>query len=227
MLVMQGCGPRPRAPERVEEIEPIQEIEDEAPPAPIATEENAAEVVPPAPPLACASDGDCHFDDACTPTRCVAEPALGRAACAESGPTPGACVCVSERCTLRRPGIAHAPGPCGADDASRCGYSASEGLCLPGHVDERRLEPAPSAPRPVSACGPHEGEDRCSTEWDEPVACTSERDCWWGEVNGRYRWIRRPRSLRRARFRPCVDGSSPPMCIDGFCGTDPLFAFGC
>lgn len=79
----------------------------EAPPdaraaSPESNEDGGLEVdAPSADASGCARDGDCAPDDPCLPAKCVLRASLGEqnAACEESGPPIGACVCTKGECT--------------------------------------------------------------------------------------------------------------------------------
>ncbi|RLB52514.1 MAG: hypothetical protein DRJ42_14625 [Deltaproteobacteria bacterium] len=205
--------------------------ETEAPPPPEATPspEPAPEAVPtPEPEPNCSSDGDCHFDDPCVPATCTARDVPAQV-CEEAAPVPGSCVCVAERCALRREmpdGHLISEGTC-AYGAGRtgCGISMAEGTCEPGRGDEVRA--GADETRPVCRCQGAPPNARCRLEWHEPVPCESERDCWFDSDGPILRPIRRPRRLRNHLFEPCVDGEVAPTCMGGFCTADPMRAYGC
>lgn len=214
---------------------PVERVEPQA--IPVVAQPAPEPAPPPAPPTeteteapsssACATDDDCHFDDPCVPQACTAT-APPDLACAESRPPPGSCVCVAERCVMRRDmpeGYLLSEETCvHGFGGPPCGISLAEGTCAPG--GEHRAHGGHDEARPVCGCHGAPPDARCRLEWHEPPTCETERDCWFDDDGPVLRPIRRPRRLRRHRFEPCVDGEVAPACVGGFCTRAPV-AFGC
>lgn len=162
---------------------------------------------------ACSSDADCGFDDPCVPQRCVAAKLdAGQAACEETAPAPGVCLCLQGGCTLEPTA---APAPTGTCEVRGCRVDRAGGKCVAdtGGVAEGlrtnpRVEQGPS-------CDCIEPAKGCVFSWFDPIPCKSELDCWV-DPSPRPHPVKRPAHLRRP-FRPCKDGEIPPICEGGKC----------
>lgn len=168
--------------------------------------------------VACSSDAECGWDDPCQPTRCV-EAGI-QAACEETAPRPGACLCLAGACTLKpdRP-----PAPTGSCAPRGCELDRAGGRCVAddGGVPEPLRSRAPVDVGPSCDCiTPASG---CTFTWFEPVPCSSERDCWVAPSPRRHP-IARPKEFRGRDFKPCADGEAPPRCSDGVCVVGPGYS---
>jgi len=103
--LLGGCSTAPAPPP--EDAAPAPTETADAPPAKVGEPPPSA-VAPSAPspssapaptPAACASDGECRWNDGCFPTACVLGKPQPRA-CDESAPEPGTCRCRAGRCAL-------------------------------------------------------------------------------------------------------------------------------
>ena len=88
---------------------------------------------------------------------------------------------------------------------------AAAGTCVPGDDPDPQT---PGLPGPRCRCDSQEPR-RCHYGWIEPVACSSDADCWVSDDG--FNPIARPKKLRGKRFRPCKDGERAPVCSDGTC----------
>lgn len=170
---------------------------------------------------ACTADTDCAFDDPCDPERCVAGASVpAPVGCEKSRPPTGTCVCFEKRCSLR-PGPTHPKVSVDADctHAVGCGLDRAAGRCAPGRDDDLRPQPLVG---PRCDCDSHVPQ-RCHFSWLDPITCTSVDDCWVERLPFAHP-IKRPRSKKGKRFRPCKDGERAPACQDGRC---TLLAYGC
>jgi hypothetical protein len=172
-------------------------------------------------PSACAADADCTFEDPCDPGRCVATASVPEAVgCEKSRPPTGTCVCFENRCSLK-PGPSHPKMAVDTDCnyTEGCALDRAAGRCAPGRDDD---------PRPQPMVGPRCDCDskvpqRCHYSWLDPVACSSVEDCWVEHLPYAHP-IKRPRSKKGKKFRPCKDGERAPACEKGTC---TLLAYGC
>jgi len=198
-------------------------------PAPAAARSDAsaapgAPALPAPPPIdqsACAGDGDCAFDDPCNPQRCVAAASVPTSpGCKESREPTGTCVCFEKRCSLR-PGPSHPKVAVDADCTytEGCALDRAAGRCTPGRDDDFRPNRSIG---PRCDCDSHVPQ-RCHFSWLDPIACTSVEDCWVEKLPYSHP-IKRPRSKKGKKFRPCKDGEVAPACTDGTCST---IAYGC
>ena len=197
---------------------------DHAPPAP-PPDAGAAIAATPATPAvdttACAADADCAFDNPCDPQRCVAAASVPASpGCKESRSPTGTCVCFEKRCSLR-PGPGHPKVAVDADCTytQGCALDRAAGRCAPGRDDDFRPDRSIG---PRCDCDRHVPQ-RCHFSWLDPVACTSVDDCWVEKLPFSHP-IKRPRSRKGKKFRPCKDGEVAPACQDGRC---TLLAYGC
>ena len=184
----------------------------------------AAPAPPAAPPIdqsACAGDGDCAFDDPCNPQRCVAAASVPASpGCKESREPTGTCVCFEKRCSLR-PGPSHPKVAVDTDCTytEGCALDRAAGRCTPGRDDDFRPDRSVG---PRCDCDSHVPQ-RCHFSWLDPIACTSVEDCWVEKLPYSHP-IKRPRSKKGKKFRPCKDGEVAPACSAGRC---TLLAYGC
>jgi hypothetical protein len=193
-----------------------------APPAP-ADASPVAAAAPPAvdPDAPCASDGDCAFNNPCDPQRCVAAASVPHSpGCKESREPTGTCVCFEKHCSLK-PGPNHPKVSVEADCdyVPGCALDRASGTCAPGKDDDFRPNREIG---PRCDCDSHVPR-RCQFAWLDPIACTSVEDCWVDPAPFSHP-IRRPRSKKGKKFRPCKDGEVAPACMDGHCTTR---AYGC
>ncbi|MEZ4448742.1 MAG: hypothetical protein R3B09_04615 [Nannocystaceae bacterium] len=168
---------------------------------------------------ACEDDAGCGWDHACLPQRCVgaASAAPEAAACDESGPPPGACVCVTGRC-MTRPD----PPPPPSDEGCHiegCGLDEGAGRCVVGRMFEANRYARDVGP----LCTCDAASRRCGFEWLGPIACTTVEQCWVSRTSP-WHPIPRPKALRGRKFSPCRDGELAPACKDGRC---TLLAYSC
>jgi hypothetical protein len=192
-----------------------------APPAATADAGRPAAAAPPVDPSACKADADCVFENPCQPARCVAAASVPASpGCKESSEPTGTCVCFDNRCSLK-PGSKH---PVVAVDADctyvpGCVLDRAAGRCTPGKDDDFRADRSIG---PRCDCDSHVPQ-RCHFSWLDPIACTSVDDCWVDPAPFSHP-IKRPRSKKGKKFRPCKDGEVAPACTDGHCTTR---AYGC
>ena len=161
---------------------------------------------------ACASDGDCRFDDGCVPEACGTGSALDAVECEESAPAPGTCVCFEGSCALRRheEDAMTSDAACERSGEAACTLDRARGVCAPGAGETKGGTVGPHC-----YCDSREPR-RCHLRWLEPVPCRSARDCWIEVLPFRHP-VPRPRRFRRREFRPCEDGEVAPACDDGVC----------
>jgi hypothetical protein len=174
-----------------------------APPAPVV----APKPAPPAPPkLACTADADCNFADPANPGRCVAAP--GSATNAN-----GSCTCFEGSCAMRPK--TEQIGKLACENSGQCDLDVTTAQCDPGLVSDDEFKVRWVGP--VCRCSPK--DQRCHTEWIEPVACKTVDDCW---VSPDDRPIARPAKHKGKTFRGCKDGERVPVCVKGQCSLDAL-----
>ena len=197
---------------------------DPAPPA-VPSDAGAPSVATPTtPPVdtgACAADADCAFQDPCAPDRCVtAASVTPSAGCDKSRPPTGTCVCFEKRCSLK-PGPTHPKMAVDADCTyvQGCTLDRAAGTCAPGRDEDFRPNREIG---PRCDCDSHVPQ-RCHFSWLDPIACTSVEDCWVDPAPFSHP-IKRPRSKKGKKFRPCKDGEVAPACAEGHC---TLLAYGC
>ena len=172
-------------------------------------------------PAACTADADCTFQDPCDPRRCVAAASVPEAVgCEKSRPPTGTCVCFENRCALK-PGANHPKMAVDSDCnyTEGCALDRAAGRCAPGRDADPRPQPMVG---PRCDCDSHVPQ-RCHFSWLDPIACTSVEDCWVEHLPYAHP-IKRPRSRKGKKFRPCKDGERAPACEKGQC---TLLAYGC
>jgi len=196
-----------------------------APPAPPPSADASTPVAaaPPAidPDAPCTADADCAFNNPCDPERCVAAASVPHSpGCKESREPTGTCVCFEKRCSLK-PGPKHPVVSVDTDCtyAEGCALDRAAGTCKPGRDDDFRPERSIG---PRCDCDSHVPQ-RCHFSWLDPIACTSVDDCWVDPSPFSHP-IKRPRSKKGKKFRPCKDGEVAPACAEGRCTT---IAYGC
>ena len=204
------------------EAEPDREPPAATGPATVAAA-NAADAgsKPAVDPVACAADADCAFEDPCDPGRCVAAASVPAAVgCEKSRPPTGTCVCFENRCSLK-PGPNHPKMAVDTDCnyTEGCALDRAAGRCAPGRDADPRPQPMIG---PRCDCDSHVPQ-RCHYSWLDPIACTSVEDCWVERLPYAHP-IKRPRSKKGKKFRPCKDGERAPACDKGHC---TLLAYGC
>jgi len=157
----------------------------------------------------CEADADCGWDDPCVPARCLAAVTTDvDMKCAESRPPPGACMCMSGRCTLKPKPPPKASGPC---ENRGCVVDRAGGQCI---ADTRgvkvnfRTNSGVDVGPSCDCLSPAKG---CDFTWYEPVPCKTVRDCWV-ESLPRPHPVKRPGHLRGRDFKPCSDGEVSPQC---------------
>ncbi|MBK8937707.1 MAG: hypothetical protein IPM79_08695 [Polyangiaceae bacterium] len=168
--------------------------------------------------VACSADDDCGWDDPCAPTRCV-EP-QPPAACEETAPAPGACLCVEGACTLKPKTAPIASGAC---ELRGCVVDRAAGTCVAdtGGVPENIRFSRPVNVGPSCDCNaPAKG---CAFSWFDAVLCKTERDCWV-DPSPRRHPVARPAHLRGRDFKPCSDGEVAPACKAGVCALGPAYS---
>lgn len=156
--------------------------------------------------VACTTDAECGWDDACKPTRCV-EVTPPRT-CKDSAPPPGTCGCIEGACTTR-PKVA--PAPSGTCEVRGCMVDRAAGRCVAdtGGVPEGiRATPGVNTGPSCDCTDPTKG---CTFSWFDAVACKDDRDCWI-DPSPRTHPVARPKALRSRDFRPCKDGEVAPKC---------------
>lgn len=226
-LVVLACSGERAAPPPPAPARPAAPAPPASTPDPVAIEPAPAPapVTTPTPPAPkpgmdsdsaakCTADADCGFDDTCIPTRCIAASSTPSAACDESAPAPGTCLCVAGACTLKPKQPPKAEGPC---EKRACVLDRAGGRCIAdtkgvgeGFRTNSGLSFGPSCDCVVPSRG-------CTFTWYEAVPCKTDRDCWVAE-QPRQHPIKRPAHLRRRDFAPCSDGETAPACSeDGQC----------
>jgi hypothetical protein len=173
----------------------------------------------------CKSDADCDWNDPCVPTRCGSKPQLASSACDESFPPPGTCNCLENMCTLRPSDPSRGasewsscvqPEDCAVDVGTATCHPHGKSLIGPIY-------------REGSLCMCRPGTGRCDFVWQQPVPCTSWRDCSWVRAP-RLRPVpvqEAPRPIGRP-VRPCVDGEVDSVCAgEGDRKACRIVAWGC
>ncbi|MCA9685438.1 MAG: serine/threonine protein kinase [Myxococcales bacterium] len=166
----------------------------------------------------CKQAADCGWDDPCMPTRCVgAEQAKqgADAACEESGPAPGECLCVSDHCVLRPSAPPESNASC---ESGACGVDQAGGSCIAGGMKEANEH---AEEGPLCSCNPQ--TRLCEWKWIEPIPCRNTSQCWIS-AGPPFHPVARPKNKRGAEISPCRDAPVAPTCRDGHCG---LISYGC
>jgi len=159
----------------------------------------------------CRSDAECGWDDPCLPARCGRGRVAPAAACDESAPAPGDCLCVEEMCTLRpRDPARGASADVSCVEPKDCAVDVATATC---HPHGQSLIGPIYRQGPLCVCRP--GMGRCELVWQQAVPCDSWRDCSWVHAP-RLRPVPAkevPRPVNRP-VRPCQDGEVDSVCTE-------------
>lgn len=194
-LLLLGCT-RPKPEPETVKADPVI---DAAPPVPSA---------PPSPPPAsvwCESDKDCGYDDPCFAKACVGK--SKPAACDESAPPPGRCVCGARVCTMVLKDVSKGSVKTGCKTYRDCKLDPPTGKCVAG-------DGAVFIEDTGGFCACTAGT--CTPEFVDPVACKKNTDCNFLEDPMRpVAASKVPRTF--PPITPCKGGERDSVCEKGRC----------